>query len=117
MRNIQVINKAEDYIEDNIGNTILLSNVADHVGMSPHHFHRVFKLFHSVTLKQFVCRVKLERSAIYLATVKGITITEIAYKYGYCDSSAYIRAFKRHFLMTPSQFKHSKKIQFFDSQV
>ena len=113
MINIQVINKAEDYIEDNISNIILLNSVANYVGMSPHHFHRVFKSFHSVTLQQFICRVKLERSAIYLTSVKGVTITEIAYKYGYCDSSAYIKAFRRHFSMTPSQFKHSKKIQFF----
>lgn len=63
----RLINKTEDYIEINLGKQITLSDAAKNVNFSEYHFHRLFSKYSSETLKQFITRIKMERSAIYLA--------------------------------------------------
>lgn len=101
----RIINKTEDYIEINLGEQISLSDAAKNVNFSMYHFHRLFSKYSSETLKQFVARIKMERSAIYLAINSEISITEIAFKYGYNSSSSYNKAFKKHHGMSPTEFR------------
>ncbi|WP_162140238.1 helix-turn-helix transcriptional regulator [Haploplasma axanthum] len=104
----KIMNKAEDYIEDNLHSVIRLNDIAQHVGLSDFHFHRLFKQHSNETIHSFVSRVKIERSSIFLKVRNDLTITEVAYLYGYSDSSSYIRAFKKYFGVSPSQFRNSK---------
>lgn len=46
---------------------------------------------------------------MYLAVNSEISITEIAFNYGYSESSAYNRAFKKHFGISPSQFRKKQE--------
>jgi AraC-like DNA-binding protein len=106
-----LINKAEDYIENNLNQKICLDDIAFNIGLSKYHFHRIFRSHTTKTIAQFITRIKMERSGIYLVINSDISITEIAYRYGYCDASSYNKAFKKHYGMNPSQFRLSKKIQ------
>lgn len=108
MNYTRLINKTEDYIENHLSEKITLFDCANNIGLSAFHFHRIFKANSTETIQQYINRIKLERSAIYLRINKSITITEIAYKYGYGDTSSYIRAFKKHFLTTPKKYRNSK---------
>lgn len=101
----RLINKTEDYIEENLEQKITLKELANNIHLSEYHFHRLFKKFSSETLNEFITRIKMERSAIYLVVNSQISITEIAYRYGYCDSSSYCRAFKKHFGVSPTEFR------------
>ncbi len=105
----RLINKTEDYIEINLGKQITLSDAAKNVNFSEYHFHRLFSKYSNETFKQFITRIKMERSAIYLATYSKISITEIAYKYGYNSSSSYNKAFKKHFGMSPTEFRKEQE--------
>lgn len=110
--NYQVlINKAEDYIESNLGKRIKLEDIANAVGLSQYHFHRIFHTRSKETITQFITRIKMERSGIYLVVNKEISITEIAYRYGYCDASSYNKAFRKHYHCSPSEFRNRKNIQ------
>lgn len=51
----------------------------------------------------------MERSAVFLVTNSDMTITEVAQRYGYGDSSVYTKAFKRHYGVSPSDYRNSKK--------
>ena len=101
----RIINKTEDYIETNMSKKITLKEAAANVNMSEYHFHRIFKKYSKETLNEFVLRFKLERSAIFLVVNKSISITEIAYNYGFSESSSYSRAFKKHFGISPLKFR------------
>ncbi|WP_198401164.1 AraC family transcriptional regulator [Erysipelothrix larvae] len=103
-----IINKAEDYVEDHLQEKITLDDIANHIGVSKYHFHRLFKQATNETLHAFISRIKMERSALFLKVDTQSSLTDIAYAYGYCDASAYIRAFKKQFHMTPSEFKNRK---------
>lgn len=105
----RLINKTEDYIEINLGKQITLTDVAKNVSYSEYHFHRLFSKYSSETLKQFITRIKMERSAIYLAVNSEVTITEIAFRYGYNNSSSYNKAFKKHYGMSPTEFRKKQE--------
>lgn len=109
--NKRLLSNVEDYIENNLDRRISLKELSDHVHLSEFHFHRMFKAITSETLSRFITRIKMERSAIFLKVNTNISITDIAYRYGYCDASSYCRAFKKHFKCTPKEFRDSKKIQ------
>ena len=101
----QIINMAEDYIEVNLNKNIRVSDIARYVSLSEYHFHRIFTAESNEPIHKFISRVKLERSAIVLIVFRNLTITEIAYGYGYSESSSYCRAFKKHFKLTPKNYR------------
>lgn len=104
----RIINKTEDYIEEHLSEKITLYEVANNVGLSSYHFHRIFKEFSNETLNDFIIRIKLERSAVFIKVDKDISLTEIAYRYGFGDSSSYSRAFSKHFGMSPTKFRQQQ---------
>lgn len=108
---LRIINEAEDYIEQNLNSKIYLKDIANSLCISKYHFHRIFSEYSSESLYQYISRIKLERSAILLTIFKDLSITEIAYRYGYSESSAYCRSFKRYFLITPSEFRKARNVK------
>ncbi|WP_099203493.1 helix-turn-helix transcriptional regulator [Miniphocaeibacter massiliensis] len=102
---IRLINKTEDFINSNLNKNITLEDLAENINMSKFHFHRIFSKYSDETIKQFIVRTKMERSAIYLLVRKDINITEIAGRYGYSDSSSYSKAFKKYYKISPSKFR------------
>ena len=105
----RLINKTEDYIETNLNHKITLSDVANNVNISEFHFHRLFSKYSTEALRQFITRIKMERSAIFLAINSEISITEIAFKYGYSSSSNYNKAFKKHYSISPTEFRKEQE--------
>lgn len=106
MKNYQwIINKSEDYVEEHLNQKIVIDDIASFVNLSPYHFHRIFSKNSQETVNQFITRIKMERSAIFLVIRKDISITEIAQQYGYSEASSYNKAFKKHFKMSPTQFR------------
>lgn len=110
MNNVRfLINKSEDYINNHLGENITLDDLSRHIGISKYHFHRLFRESNDETIKQFILRVKMERSAIYLLIRNDITITEVAQRYGYSDSSSYTKAFKKIHGVSPTTYRKARK--------
>jgi len=107
----RIINEVEDYIEQNFDKKILLKDIAKNVGISEYHLHRVFSENTPESIHQFIARMKLERSAILLVVNPKLTITQVAYMYGYSESSAYCRAFKKHFQLSPSAYRKARNVK------
>lgn len=106
----RLINKTEDYIERNLKESICLADLAKNANLSDYHFHRIFKKYSSETVNEFVTRFKLERAAIFLYVHPTISITDIAMDYGYSDSSTFSRTFKRHFGVSPIEYKKQQEL-------
>lgn len=96
--------KAQLFIEENLDEDLKLEAVAQVAGISPFHFHRIFKGISGETLAAYVRRVRLEQAAILLKHTER-SVTDIAFGAGYQTHESFTRAFQRRFGISPSQMR------------
>lgn len=102
------INKAIDFIENNIDKKLSLEKIASVANFSKFHFHRIFSSVAGETLNQFIQRIRLEKSAALLLANKSRSIIEIALDCGFSSHALFSRQFKEYFSLTPSQWREAK---------
>lgn len=92
-----------EFIEDNLGRTISLEDLASVVNVSRFHFSRLFKRSTGSTAIGFVeqCRIRRAQSLI---TDTDLPLAEIALVVGFVDQSHFTRRFHRHVGCTPAVF-------------
>lgn len=100
------INRAIDYIFDHLEENITVEDIAQHCYFSKYYFNRIFKSVTGESIYAFVKRLRIEKAAFLLQS--SISITDIAYKYGF-SSTHFSTTFKKHFSMTPNQYKSKIK--------
>ncbi len=98
------INRAIDLIVQDLSRTLDLQTVSQAAGLSPFHFHRVFKALTGETLQQFVKRVRLERALALMTHAPRQSLTEVALRCGFASSSDFSRSFRQHFGEAPRRF-------------
>jgi AraC family transcriptional regulator, regulatory protein of adaptative response / methylated-DNA-[protein]-cysteine methyltransferase len=76
-----------------------LADLAASVGLSPYHFHRVFKTITGVTPKAYAAETRARRAADKLRTAE--TITEAIYDAGFNSSSRFYESTAARLGMTP----------------
>ena len=77
-----------------------LADLAASVGLSPYHFHRVFKAITGVTPKAYAAQMRAGRAADGLRTAG--TVTEAIYDAGFNSSSRFYESTEARLGMTPS---------------
>jgi AraC family transcriptional regulator of adaptative response/methylated-DNA-[protein]-cysteine methyltransferase len=77
-----------------------LADLAASVGLSPYHFHRVFKAITGVTPKAYAAQTRAGRAADGLRTAG--TVTEAIYDAGFNSSSRFYESTEARLGMTPS---------------
>jgi AraC family transcriptional regulator len=102
------INRAFDYIENNIGKQFTLQELADAANFSKYHFNRIFYSAVGETPFQFISRVRIEKAATMLGANPKETISEIAFRCGFTDISIFSRNFKSYFGQSASQYRLGK---------
>ena len=99
--------QAERYILDHLSHpTLCPLQIAQHLNISLRHLHRLFaEQNHSVT--QFIVNCRLERikQDLQNLALKDQSITEIALKWGFCDSAHLSKKFKQHYGMSPREYR------------
>lgn len=94
------MNKAVEYIEDNITEKLDIEKVAKIALSSPFHFQRMYHVITGVTIAEYVRRRRLTLAAQDI--ISGEKIINVAYKYGYETPEAFTKAFRRMYGMSPS---------------
>ncbi|WP_086349245.1 AraC family transcriptional regulator [Candidatus Enterococcus clewellii] len=102
---IKRINYLQDYIEKYIEDTHTSEKLAEVSGFSKYHFHRIFKSITGESIFEYVTRTRLEQIASQLVHRPDLSITDIAYRFGFSDSAVFSRSFKRHYGIKPSEFR------------
>ena len=101
----QIANKALNYIYKYIDTDITLEELAKLNSVSKYHFHRIFKEETGENLFERITSIRLQKAANLLITNNYSTITEIANSCGYSSHTSFIKAFKKRFTYTPSQWR------------
>ncbi len=104
INNFHVIQKAMEYINDNISSNISLDSVAEHVYLSPSYFSRLFKKEMGINLIDYLNKIRVEESKKYLIDFK-IPLSDVAHAVGFSDQSYYTKVFKKIEGVSPGQYR------------
>jgi AraC family transcriptional regulator len=92
------------YIHNHTDEPLTREALAEVAGFSVPHFHRIFTAQTGENIASYVRRVRLERAARKLR-LGAVDITQVALAAGYETHTAFSRAFKQQYGLTPSQFR------------
>lgn len=102
-RTSNTVKRAIEYIEKNYTNEISLEEVSRHVGISPQHFSKIFKLETGSNYVDWIAKMRIEQAKNYLDEGNH-TIKEICFLVGYKDPNYFSRIFKKMVGMSPSAY-------------
>lgn len=92
-----------DYIQAHLDTNISLHELSNTVGMSRHHFSRLFKKSVGYSPYQYVLKCRIERAKTLLLQ-RQQTIADVAFTVGFASQSHFTQHFKRLVGITPKQF-------------
>jgi AraC family transcriptional regulator len=98
------------FIQANLDQDLGLAALGRKADLSPAHLQRVFKSAMTETPKAYVTRLRVERAAFCLVAHES-TIAGIAADCGFQSPETFIRAFRRRFGKSPSQYRSTIRAQ------
>ncbi|RXZ78963.1 helix-turn-helix domain-containing protein [Paenibacillaceae bacterium] len=100
-----LMQEVRKYIETNFSNANLsLKQLEDEFGMSGKYISFLFHEEVGVKFADYLARLRIEE-AEKLLTETGDTVQDIAAQVGYTNAMTFIRGFKKHFGMTPGDYR------------
>ena len=100
------IAKVCKYIDENIGNEIRLSDVAEMVNMSESAFSHFFKKRTNMSFINYVNNQRIAKACNLLASTT-LSASEICWECGFNNKSNFIRTFTKKKNMTPLEYRKS----------
>ena len=100
------IQKAKDYIQDHLGESITIKLIAQQVYMSPTYFSVYFKEQTGETILDYITKTRLKKATELLETT-DLKIYDIAVQLGYQDTKYFSRLFRQWYGYTPSQYREA----------
>ncbi|QIZ65955.1 response regulator transcription factor [Geobacillus subterraneus] len=104
------IGKAKDYIDRHYAEPLTLEEVAEHVGMSPYYFSKLFKEHFGITFIDYVTNVRIERAKEALVRT-DCSLKEICFSVGYNDPNYFSRVFKKQTGWSPSEYRKQLQVR------
>jgi len=98
------IKRIQDFLEDNIGCSVAVSDLAQRTGMGERTFVRRFKKATGETPISYLQQLRVEMAKRLLETTP-MTIEEITFKSGYEDVSSFRKLFKKCSGLSPSTYR------------
>src|SRR5262249_26386856 len=101
------LRRAIEYIEDNLARDVTLPEIAQMLGMSPHHFAHAFKDTTGIAPHQYLIARRVARAKSLLKET-DLPMREIAYRIGYSNQAHFSTLFHRLSAMTPTTFRQQR---------
>ncbi|HEX3766190.1 MAG TPA: AraC family transcriptional regulator [Kofleriaceae bacterium] len=93
--------RLSDLIQHQLGARLSLNRLAHEVGLSPHHFARLFKATYGTTPHQYVQALRLDAAAAALRRDPAVPIAEVALACGFASQSHMTELMRRRLGVTP----------------
>lgn len=103
-KNITVIGKAKEYIQQRYSKDISLEEVAKYVDISSYYFSKLFKEEEGMNFIDYVTSLRIEK-AKQMLKANNISVKEICVNAGYTDPNYFSRIFKRIVGCTPTEYR------------
>ncbi len=109
---IQGLQRAIDYVEENLDGDIDPEEAARRAYASVFHFQRVFGILCGVSLGEYIRLRRLSQAGEELAR-GGARVIDVALKYGYDSPESFSRAFTRFHGIAPSEARRGGQVKIF----
>ncbi|MFK7692741.1 helix-turn-helix domain-containing protein [Paenibacillus sp. HJGM_3] len=104
-KNADLIQQICRYIESSYREELTLQEIAEKVLMNPQYFSKIFKEVTGKNYLEYLTEVRLAAAARLLESGES-KIYEVAEKTGFGNKTNLIRAFKKHYSMTPTDYRN-----------
>ncbi|MCA0986544.1 AraC family transcriptional regulator [Guptibacillus algicola] len=101
---IESMQKAIDFMEDHLLETITIKEIARAAHLSPFHFQRIFTILTGTTVAEYMRRRRLTLVAQELRKSDD-KIIDLAYKYGYDTPESFSKAFRKQHGLSPREVR------------
>jgi transcriptional regulator GlxA family with amidase domain len=105
------VKKAQEFIENNIGEKISVEELAERFAIGKRHFERRFKKATNNTPVEYIQRVKVEAAKKSLETSRK-NVNEVMFDVGYSDSKAFRSVFKKITGLSPMDYRNRYNSEF-----
>lgn len=99
-----IVSQVNAFVEQNLQHDVSIQTVANHVFLHPSYLSRIYKSETGESYSDYVLKVRMER-AISLLRNKGIKVYDISTELGYNQTQHFIKMFKKHFGLTPQEYR------------
>lgn len=101
-----IVRRAVDYIRLNLSSVLRVEQIAEAARVGPDHLGHLFKVETGATLTSYIARQRCVQAAELLRTT-SLTVQEISSYVGYLDNNYFVKVFRAHYHMTPTQYRRS----------
>ncbi len=101
---IKYINEAKKYIADHYNEDLHVTQIAEYLGISRSYLGTVFLKCTNRSINTHINTVRNDKAAYFLATTDA-SILDIALSVGYNSRQNFTRVFKKHFGISPVQYR------------
>jgi len=99
---LHTIEKAKEYMLNNLVQDISLNELAEYCYVSPFHFSRLFKSILNVSPHQYLLSARLNHARILLSSTDK-SVNDIGFESGFNSLEHFVTAYKQQYQLTPSQ--------------
>ena len=100
------LQRAIDYIEENLCEELEISKIAARAYLSPFYFQRVFNAVCGLTVGEYIRNRRLSRAGEELS-YSTLKVIDVALKYGYDSPDSFSRAFTKFHGISPSSAREN----------
>ncbi|MDD6069362.1 MAG: response regulator [Clostridiales bacterium] len=104
---VDIVKKAQLYIEQNYSKDIVLDEVSKELQISPYYLSKLFKKKTGNTFIEYLTSVRIERAKELLRN-SSKSMKEICMEVGYSDANYFSRTFKKNVGVSPTEYKEEK---------
>jgi len=104
----QRLSRARNFMEDNLGRQIVLSEIAAEAYLSPHHFLRLFKEAFQETPHQYLTRRRIEQAEELLIST-DMTVTEVCARIGFQSLGSFSWLFRSRLGVSPGRYRSQRR--------
>lgn len=109
---LHTIEPAMRYMKEHFAEPVRLKQLAGCCKISPNYFHKLFTQALQTTPTNYIGLLRMN-AALPLLLNNQYTIKEIAYRIGFSDDAYFSRVFKKHYNITPGEYRKRRKNLFF----
>lgn len=102
---LRLVSIVTTYVLQHLGDNPNLENMARHVGLSPDHLGKVFKVITGRNFSDFLMTERMQKAAAYLSE-SNLKTYEVGAMVGYYNAKNFTRAFKAYHGVSPREYRH-----------